>query len=132
MMKKKWGRIIHISGHDGFTGISATGHEADGAVVSRPHNVAAKSGLHGFTKALAHELREHSITVNEVSPGVINTSRNPHDYPNVEQAYQKLIHAGRVLDIGSPADVAQACVFLCQQSYITGQVIHVNGGLYMP
>lgn len=123
MISRDWGRLIHISGHDGFQGAS-----------NRAHNVACKAGIHGLTKALAHELGQHHITVNSVSPGVMDTGyRRPEDYPDFEERTQNLKKSLPLRRIGDPEDIAEACLYLASDAakYVTGQVIHVNGGSYM-
>ena len=114
MLAKKWGRIIHISGNDGFRGSP-----------NRSHNVASKSGLHGFTKAIAKELGPHGITVNTVVPGVFNTVRN---YPGWSaEKWAKENPLGR---LGDPTELAWLCLFLAstRSGYMTGQAFHANGG----
>lgn len=117
MVERAWGRIVHISGHDGWKG---TTH--------RVHNVTAKAGLHGLTKAMAKELAVHGIRVNTAVAGSFNTTRDPKDYPTwsaAERAKQNPL--GR---IGEPWEMGAACAFLSSDSaaYINGQAIHLNGG----
>ncbi|OUM93586.1 MAG: hypothetical protein BAA04_09860 [Firmicutes bacterium ZCTH02-B6] len=120
MVEKRTGRIINISGRSGFSG------QAD-----RAHVVASKAGMHGLTKALAHELAAYGITVNTVSPGHIETTR-PADSPPIADAAQlvKGVPLGR---LGLPQEIAAACVYLASPAaaYVTGQVLHVNGGAFM-
>jgi 3-oxoacyl-[acyl-carrier protein] reductase len=117
MRERRWGRLIHISGIDGFKGLA-----------NRAHNVTAKAGIHGFTKAVALEYASYGITVNTISPGAINTERPKKWYPNwsAEERAQKI----PVNRIGEPWEIAKACVFLASDdaSFITGQAIHINGG----
>lgn len=117
MIDKRWGRIIHISGHDGFRGS-----------VNRAHNVAAKLGLHGLTKAMAKELGQHGITVNTVVAGSFNTTRDPRHYPDWSaESRAKDNPLGR---IGDPSELAWLCLFLMspRSGYLTGQAFHINGG----
>ena len=122
MMEKRAGRIINISGRSGFTGQS-----------HRAHVVAAKAGMHGLTKALAHELAPYGITVNTVCPGHIDTARPMEAYPEYADMARLLsrVPLGR---LGRPEEIAAACVYLASPAaaYVTGQVLHVNGGVLMP
>src|SRR3954454_16235478 len=118
MRERKWGRIIHVSGYDGWTG----------HIDQRAHNVTAKAGLHGLTKAVAREYGIHGITANTVAPGAIATERDPNEYRhvNVEAIVERLA----IKEAGRPEDIAAACLYLSGDAarYVTGQVIHVNGG----
>jgi NAD(P)-dependent dehydrogenase (short-subunit alcohol dehydrogenase family) len=121
MLEKKWGRLVLISGFDGFWG----------QVPERAHNIAAKSGLHGLAMALAREFGAHGITANTVAPGAIDTVRDWTQYTHQErQKIESEIPLGRY---GKPDEVAAACDLLCSErgAFISGQVIHVNGGHYM-
>lgn len=122
MMETQAGRIINISGRSGFTGQS-----------HRAHVVAAKAGMHGLTKALAHELAPYGITVNTVCPGHIDTTRPMENYPDF-QDMAKLLSRVPLGRLGLPEEIAAACVYLASPaaSYVTGQVLHVNGGVLMP
>jgi 3-oxoacyl-[acyl-carrier protein] reductase len=95
------------------------------------HVVAAKAGLDGLTKALAHDLAAKSITVNLVSPGLIDTVRGAHSA--VAPDHHKH-HATLVGRQGRPDEVAGMVRYLAgpQARFITGQTIHVNGGAYLP
>src|SRR5262249_42525742 len=73
MRERGWGRIIHISGYDGFTG----------HIGQRAHNVTAKAGLHGLTKAIAREYGPHGVTANTVAPGAIATRRDASQYTHI-------------------------------------------------
>lgn len=121
MQKRKWGRIIHISGFDGFWG----------QVTERAHNITAKAGLHGLSKALAREFGSDGITANSVVPGAIDTVRDWSQYAHQDQELiRSEIPCGR---FGKTDEVAAACVFLCAETgaFVSGQAIHVNGGHYM-
>lgn len=121
MRERKWGRIIHVSGFDGFWG-----HTTD-----RAHNVTCKAGLHGLSKALAREFGPYGITANTVSPGAIDTIRDWSQYTHQQKdRIRSEIPLGRW---GKTEEVAAACVFLCAEGggFVSGQVIHVNGGHYM-
>jgi len=95
----------------------------------RAHVVAAKSGLIGFTKALAHDVAEFGITVNCVVPGLIETVRAAVTKPPQHHQSSKTL-AGR---FGTPEEIAAAVRFIAGPSarYITGQSLHVNGGAYL-
>lgn len=121
MREKRWGRIVLISGFDGFWG----------QVTERAHNITAKSGLHGLAMALAREFGVDGITVNTVAPGAIDTIRDWSQYTHqLREQLEREIPLGRY---GKPDEVAAACDLLCSErgGFISGQVIHVNGGHYM-
>ncbi|WP_022853796.1 3-oxoacyl-[acyl-carrier-protein] reductase [Thermodesulfatator atlanticus] len=119
MMKRRFGRIINISSVIAFSGNPGQTNYA-----------AAKAGLIGFTKSLAREVATRGITVNAVAPGYIETDMTAKIPEKIKQAILAQIPMGRV---GKAEEVAPAVVFLASEeaSYITGAVIHVNGGLYM-
>lgn len=118
MLKNRWGRIVNISSVVGFTGN-----------VGQVNYSATKSALIGFTKSLAKELASRNITVNAVAPGFIETDMTAVLSEEIKSAYLKNIPLGR---FGKPEDVAGMVVFLCSEyaSYITGEVVHINGGMY--
>jgi 3-oxoacyl-[acyl-carrier protein] reductase len=111
------GAIVNIGGLTAYTGAR-----------HRAHVIAAKSGLDGLTRALAHDLAERNITVNLVSPGLMDTARAGPE-PRHHATAANL--AGRR---GMPGEVAAMVRFLCGPAarYITGQALHVNGGAYLP
>jgi 3-oxoacyl-[acyl-carrier protein] reductase len=112
------GAVINIGGVSGHVGTS-----------HRAHVVTAKAGLIGLTKALAHELAGHGITANCVVPGLIATARDPKaQLPHHHSVSRTL--TGR---LGTPEEIAAAVRFLAgpQARYITGQTLHVNGGVYL-
>ena len=115
MMKRKMGRIINISSLSGLRGVAG-----------QTNYSAAKAGLVGATKSLAQEVGRMNITVNAVAPGFINTTMV--EQVNLE-SYMKAIAVGRV---GEADEVAHLVSFLAsdKSSYITGEVINVNGGLF--
>ncbi len=121
MQKNKWGRIIVISGFDGFWG----------QITHRAPNVAAKAGLHGLAKAIAREFGPVGITANTVAPGAIDTVRDWSQY--VHQARDKILGEIPLGRFGTVDELAAACVLLAGEAggFISGQVIHVNGGHYM-
>jgi len=121
MRARRWGRIVLISGFDGFWG----------QVAERAHNITAKAGLHGLAMALAREFGPDGITANTVAPGAIDTVRDWTQYTHQPRAQlEREIPCGR---FGQPDEVAAACELLCcdRGAFISGQVIHVNGGHYM-
>jgi len=119
MMKQRYGRIINISS---VVGVSGNPGQAN--------YVASKAGIIGFTKAVAVELASRNITANAVAPGYIETDMTAAMADKAKEAMISRIPLARG---GSPEDVAAAVVFLASEgaAYITGQVIHVNGGMYM-
>jgi 3-oxoacyl-[acyl-carrier protein] reductase len=119
MMKRRFGRIIGITSIVGVTGNPGQANYA-----------AAKAGMIGMSKALAQELASRSITVNTVAPGFIETAMT--DALNADQK-ARIMPAIPAARLGSPAEVAAAVVFLAsdEAAYITGQTLHVNGGMAM-
>jgi 3-oxoacyl-[acyl-carrier protein] reductase len=111
------GAIVNIGGLSAHTGASR-----------RAHIIAAKAGLVGLTRALAHDLAPHNITVNCVAPGVIDTARGGTGDPAHHAVHKPLV--GRR---GTPEEIAALVAFLCgpDARYITGQTIHANGGIFM-
>jgi len=119
MMKKRWGRIITITSIVGVTGNPGQGNYA-----------AAKAGLIGMTKALAAEVASRNITVNAVAPGFIATPMTDALTAEQRTALTARIPAGR---LGEAKDVAAAVAYLASEeaAYVTGQTLHVNGGMAM-
>jgi len=119
MLKQRWGRIINITSVFGQMGQAGQANYA-----------ASKAGLIGLTMAMAREVASRNITCNAVAPGFIETSMTAELSDEFKQSAVKNIPLGRV---GSPEDVASAVSFLASEeaSYITGQVLNVNGGLLM-
>jgi len=119
MLKERHGRIINIGSVVGSIGNAGQVHYA-----------AAKAGLVGFTKALAKEVATRNITVNTVAPGFIETDMTRALPEAQREAYLSQIPVGR---FGAPEEVANAVLFLASRAagYITGQTLHVNGGMYM-
>ena len=120
MMKKRNGRIINISSVVGVTGNPGQTNYA-----------ASKAGLIGFTKSLAREIGSRNITVNTVAPGFIDTDMTRELSEEQKANMIGQIPLGR---LGSADEIASAVVFLASPgaAYITGETIHVNGGMYMP
>ncbi len=119
MMKKRWGRIVSVTSIVGVTGNPGQANYA-----------ASKAALIGMSKSLAQEVASRNITVNCVAPGFIDTPMTEGLSDEQKQDLTARIPAGR---LGEPADVAGACVFLAsdEASYVTGQTLHVNGGMAM-
>ncbi len=120
MMKARWGRIVNIGSVVGSTGNPGQANYA-----------AAKAGMLGFTKSLAKEVGSRGITVNAVAPGFIDTDMTRELPQEQRQALLDVIPLGR---LGEAEEIAHAVSFLCSDkaAYITGETLHVNGGMFMP
>ena len=120
MMKRKWGRIIGVSSVVGITGNAGQTNYA-----------AAKAGMIGFSKALAHEVASLGITVNNIAPGFIKT---PMTDGLSEEQVSKLQTSVPIGRLGEAEDVAAAVIYLAssEAGYVTGTTLHVNGGMAMP
>ena len=120
MMKARAGRIVSITSVVALTGNPGQGNYA-----------ASKAGIIGFTKSLAREVGSRGITVNCVAPGFIDTDMTRALSDTQRETLNGQIPLGR---LGQPADIAAAVAFLCADdgAYITGETLHVNGGMYMP
>lgn len=119
MIRQRWGRIINIT-----SVVAEAGNAGQSAYA------ASKAGILGLTKSLARELGSRNICVNAVSPGFIVTDMTAELAPGAQEKVREQIPLGR---LGVPEDVAGVVVFLASEEagYITGQVIRVNGGLYV-
>ncbi|MGH7236759.1 MAG: 3-oxoacyl-[acyl-carrier-protein] reductase [Nitrospiraceae bacterium] len=119
MTKQRYGRIVNIASIVGAMGNAGQANYA-----------ASKAAVIGFTKTIAREYASRMVTVNAVAPGFIDTAMTQGLPAEVKETLQKQIPLGR---LGSPSDVAEAVRFLAsdEAGYITGQVLHVNGGMLM-
>ncbi len=119
MMKQRYGRIISITSVVGASGNAGQANYA-----------AAKAGVAGMTRALARELGSRHITVNCVAPGFIETDMTASLHEDQHKALLSQIPLGQ---LGKPSDIAHAVAYLAspQASYVTGQELHVNGGMFM-
>lgn len=120
MMKARYGRIINISSVVGSTGNAGQTNYA-----------AAKAGMVGFAKSMAKEVGSRGITVNTIAPGFIDTDMTKELSEEIKTSLMGAIAIGR---LGKPEEIAHAVSFLAseQAAYITGETLHVNGGMYMP
>ncbi len=120
MMKQRKGRIVNIASVVGLIGNPGQANYA-----------AAKAGIIGFSKSLAKEIGSRGVTVNVVAPGFIDTDMTK---ALPEEARTALINDIALERLGSPEDIAHAVAFLASPAagYITGETLHVNGGMYMP
>jgi len=123
MIEAKWGRIVTISSSSAQSGAP-----------NMTHYVASKGGVIGLTKAFARELAPHGITANTIPPTIVDTPMArkafaANNVPSID-VLGSMVPLGRA---GTPEDIAGACSYLCSESggYVTGQVIGVNGGMYI-
>lgn len=119
MVKQRSGRIVNIASVSGQIGN-----------IGQANYAASKAGIMGFTKTVAREIAARGITANAVAPGFIDTDMTSGLPEKVKEKFIEQIPLGR---IGTPEDVAEAVYWLCSDaaSYLTGQVLHVSGGMYM-
>ncbi len=121
MRERRWGRIINISGYDGFFG----------QFYERAANVTAKAGMHGLSKAIAREFGVHEITANTIAVGPIETARDQSHYAHVD--VDLVLKNLAIKRAGHVDDIAEAALYFAGESgrFTTGAVLHVNGGEYM-
>lgn len=122
MIDAKWGRIVTISSQAGQSGGPMQAHYS-----------ASKGGVIGMTKALARELAPHGITVNTVPPSLVDTPQLHRSIKAGEFPLEVIVPMIPIARPGLPSEIASACAYLASEeaAYITGQVIAVNGGMYM-
>jgi 3-oxoacyl-[acyl-carrier protein] reductase len=119
MMRRRWGRVIGISSIVGYTGNPGQGNYT-----------ASKAGMVGMMKSVAAEYAKRNVTANCIAPGIIASAMIDKLNDKQREAIMARVPAGR---LGTPADVAAAAVYLAsdEAAYVTGQTIHVNGGMAM-
>lgn len=122
MIAAKWGRIVTISSQAGQSGGPMQAHYS-----------ASKGGVIGMTKALARELAPHGITVNTIPPSLVETPQMHRSTETGEFPLEMVVQMIPISRPGQPSEIAAACAFLASDdaAYITGQVLGVNGGMYM-
>lgn len=120
MLRRRWGRIINITSVSGIVGNPGQGNYA-----------AAKAGMIGMTKSLAREVASRNITANCIAPGFITTPMTEVLNEKITEEAKKHIPLGR---FGSPQDIAAGVLYLAsdEAAYVTGQTLHINGGMAMP
>ncbi len=122
MIRRQWGRIISMGGTDAYYG-----------KLHRAHNVSAKMGLVGMTRALANEVARFGVTVNVLVPGTIDTVRpRPDWYPELKDNFDGRKQIMPMARLGQPQEVANACLYLASDlaGYTTGQEIFASGGAF--
>lgn len=117
MMKARWGRVVNVASVVALTGNPGQANYA-----------AAKAGIIGFSKSLAAEIASRGITINVVAPGFIDTDMTRSLEEGQREAIMGRIPMGR---LGQPEDIANAVVYLALAGYVTGETLHINGGMYM-
>lgn len=119
MMQRRWGRILNITSVVGATGNAGQANYA-----------ASKAGLVGMAKSMAQEVASRGITINCVAPGFIETAMTDGLKDDVKEKLLGVVPAGR---FGSPADIAAGVLYLAsdEAAYVTGQTLHINGGMAM-
>jgi 3-oxoacyl-[acyl-carrier protein] reductase len=121
MKERGFGRVIHISGRDGFFTMS-----------HRAHNVTCKAGLHSLAKAIAVEFGEFGITANTIAPGKMDTARDEKNYPGYKELWPELVKSMPLRRLGTAEDIGDAALFLATGgAYVTGQLLHMNGGEFV-
>ena len=122
MARRGFGRIIHISGRDGFW-----------TREKRAHNVTAKAALHSLAKAIALEFGPQGVTANTIVPGLIETIRDPQSHPGIAEEMERRLPGIPMRRFGTPEDIAGACLYLAgpQGGFVSGQLLHLNGGEFL-
>lgn len=117
MMKARWGRVVNVASVVALTGNPGQANYA-----------AAKAGIIGFSKSLAAEIASRGVTINVVAPGFIDTDMTRSLDEGQREAIMGRIPMAR---LGQPEDIAHAVVYLALAGYVTGETLHINGGMYM-
>ncbi|MCR5879583.1 SDR family NAD(P)-dependent oxidoreductase [Phenylobacterium sp. J367] len=128
MRERGFGRIILVGGPDGQR------PELYNGAATRAHCNTAKAGLLGLMKAIAMEFGADGVTSNVVVPGIMDTTRDPVNYPHWPMSEEELRRRLAIPRLGRPVEVAEMCAFLASDSaaYVTGQTLHVSGGYLTP
>jgi 3-oxoacyl-[acyl-carrier protein] reductase len=122
MKRNGWGRIIHIAGRTGFF-----------PKAERAHVGTSKSGLHALAKSIALEFGPFGITANTIAPGVIDTERSNTTHPGYQAEFARRSEEMPVRRLGRPDDITGLCLYLTSDaaSFMTGQLLHINGGEFL-
>ena len=122
MRRRAFGRIIHMAGSDALFPLE-----------NRAHVVASKHALHGLAKAIALEYGPEGITANSIAPGWVETERKPEWFPTLDKTLSHLRETLPLRHLGDVEDIANACVYLASDmgKFMTGQMLHLNGGEFM-
>ena len=122
MRAQHFGRIIHMAGSDALFPLE-----------NRAHVVASKHALHGLAKAIALEYGPEGITANSVAPGWVVTNRNPAWFPELHGTITHLEKTLPLRHLGDVDDISNACIYLASDmgKFVTGQMLHINGGEFM-
>ena len=122
MKERGWGRIIHMAGRTAFYPKAERAHVASG-----------KAGLHALAKVIALEFGPFGVTANTIAPGIIDTERSNTTHPGYAEEFARRSQHLPVRRLGSVEDITRLCLYLTGESsgYVTGQVLHINGGEFM-
>jgi 3-oxoacyl-[acyl-carrier protein] reductase len=122
MAERRWGRIIHMAGRTAFF-----------PKENRAHVSSAKAGLHALAKDIALEYGPFGVTANTIAPGSIETARSDASHPGHAEEFARRAKAMAVRRLGTVDDVVEACLYLASDAagYVTGHVLHINGGEFM-
>ena len=122
MRERGWGRIIHIAGRTAFY-----------PKEERAHVSTSKAGLHALAKVIALEFGPHGVTANTIAPGIIDTARSNTTHPGYAEEFKRRSQHLPVRRLGTVDDVTGLCLYLASEAagYVTGQVLHINGGEFM-
>ena len=122
MRARGWGRVIHIAGRTAFY-----------PKEERAHVSTSKAGLHALAKVIALEFGPHGVTANTIAPGIIDTARSNTTHPGYAEEFARRSQHLPVRRLGHVDDVTGLCLYLASEAagYVTGQVLHINGGEFM-